>query len=80
MTCASRNSLPSAELSWYINGEKADKEFLRWYPEETNYQGLRTSRLGLSFKVGLIFKVEMIKGTKLIVAEFILLYVHETEC
>ena len=51
VTCASRNSLPSAELSWYINGEKADKEFLRWYPEETNYQGLRTSRLGLSFKV-----------------------------
>lgn len=51
VTCASRNSLPAAQLAWYINGEKADREFLVYYPEESNFEGLRTSRLGLSFKV-----------------------------
>ena len=51
VTCASRNSLPAAQLAWYINGEKADQQFLLYYQEENNYEGLRTSRLGLTFKV-----------------------------
>ncbi len=51
MTCASRDSLPAAQLAWYINGEKADSEFLVYHPEETNYEGLRTSKLGLNFMV-----------------------------
>ncbi len=51
VTCASRNSLPAADLSWYINGEKADQQFLLYYPEEESYSGLRTAKLGLSFKV-----------------------------
>ncbi len=51
VTCASRRSLPAAQLAWYINGEKADREFLTYHPEETDYEGLRTSKLGLSFKV-----------------------------
>lgn len=52
VTCISRNSLPAAKLSWYINGEKADPIYLRTYPEETNVRtGLQTSTLGLTFKV-----------------------------
>ncbi len=35
----------------YINGEKADPVQLRVYPEMTNAEGLKTSRLGLVFKV-----------------------------
>jgi len=51
VTCISRDSLPAASLEWYINGEKADRHFLIYYPEEANYEGLRTSRLGMAFKV-----------------------------
>ena len=51
VSCISRNSLPAAQLSWYINGEKADDVQLRTYPEITNLEGLKTSRLGLIFKV-----------------------------
>lgn len=52
VTCISRNSLPAAKLSWYINGEKADPIHLRSYPDEENLRtGLQTSRLGLTFKV-----------------------------
>ena len=52
VTCISRNSLPAAKLSWYINGEKADPIYLRTYPEETNIRTqLQTSTLGLTFKV-----------------------------
>ena len=52
VTCISRNSLPAAKLSWYINGEKADPIYLRTYLEETNMRtGLQTSKLGLTFKV-----------------------------
>ena len=52
VSCISRNSLPAAKLSWYINGEKADPIYLRSYPDEENLRtGLQTSRLGLTFKV-----------------------------
>lgn len=51
VTCISRESFPAADLSWYINGEKADAEFLVHYPEDVSFGGLRTSRLGLVFKV-----------------------------
>ena len=57
VTCISRNSLPAAKLSWYINGEKADPIYLRTYPEETNVRtGLQTSTLGLTFKVKIRFR------------------------
>ena len=52
VSCISRNSLPAAKLSWYINGEKADPIYLRSYPDEENLRtGLQTSTLGLTFKV-----------------------------
>jgi len=51
VTCVSSDSLPAANLQWYINGEKADRHFLLHYHEETNYEGLRTAKLGLAFKV-----------------------------
>ena len=55
VTCISRNSLPAAKLSWYINGEKADPIHLRSYPDEENLRtGLQTSRLGLTFKVRIV--------------------------
>ncbi len=53
VTCTSRNSLPAAELAWFINGEKADVALVTHFPETSNYGGLRTSRLGLTFKVRL---------------------------
>jgi len=52
VTCISRNSLPAAKLSWYINGEKADPIYLRTYPEQKHkHSGLETSTLGLTFIV-----------------------------
>ena len=52
VTCISRNSLPAAKLSWYINGEKADPIYLRTYPEQKHARtGLQTSTLGLTFLV-----------------------------
>ena len=51
VTCLSRNSMPAAQLAWYVNGEKADDVHLRTYPDETTIDGLKTSRLGLTFKV-----------------------------
>ena len=51
VTCLSRNSMPAAQLAWYVNGEKADAVHLRTYPDETTMDGLKTSRLGLTFKV-----------------------------
>ena len=43
--------MPAAQLAWYVNGEKADDVHLRTYPDETTIDGLKTSRLGLTFKV-----------------------------
>ncbi|CAB4060782.1 unnamed protein product, partial [Lepeophtheirus salmonis] len=51
VSCTSRNSLPAAQLAWYINGEKADKQYLTSYPEEEHHNSLRSSKLGLMFKV-----------------------------
>ena len=50
MTCVSHNSMPAAQLQWYINGEKADPVHIKSY-EPLMKRGLLTSRLGLSFKV-----------------------------
>ena len=36
VTCVSRNSLPAAQLSWYINGEKADKQGRRMPAGDSN--------------------------------------------
>ena len=56
VTCISRNSLPAAKLSWYINGEKADPIYLRTYPEQKHSRtGLETSTLGLTFTVSFSF-------------------------
>lgn len=55
VTCLSRNSMPAAQLAWYVNGEKADAVHLRTYPEETTRDGLKTSRLGLTFKAATSF-------------------------
>eukprot|EP00095_Tigriopus_kingsejongensis_P008172 maker-scaffold1032_size68796-snap-gene-0.13 protein:Tk08172 transcript:maker-scaffold1032_size68796-snap-gene-0.13-mRNA-1 annotation:"cell adhesion molecule 3 precursor" len=51
VTCASRNSLPAAKLSWYVNGEKADSKSIIPHRFETSFDGLQTSKLGLAFKV-----------------------------
>ena len=50
VTCISHNSMPAAQLAWYINGEKADPVHIKPYPVLTRNK-LLTSRLGLSFKV-----------------------------
>lgn len=50
VTCVSHNSMPAAQLQWYINGEKADPVHIKTY-EPISMRGLLTSRLGLSFKV-----------------------------
>ena len=50
VTCVSHNSMPAAQLQWYINGEKADPVHIKTY-ETLTRKGLLTSRLGLSFKV-----------------------------
>jgi len=57
VTCISRNSLPAALLSWYINGEKADRSQLRNYPEQTSQDGLKTSMLGLVMRVNSILSL-----------------------
>ena len=51
VTCISRNSMPAAQLSWYINGEKADPVHLKSYQQFRNIEGLMTSKLGLAFQV-----------------------------
>ena len=54
VTCISHNSMPAAQLQWYINGEKADPVHIQPYKILT-IDGLLTSRLGLSFKVRMYF-------------------------
>ena len=50
VTCISHNSMPAAQLQWYINGEKADPVHTKTYEPLTRL-GLLTSKMGLSFKV-----------------------------
>lgn len=52
VNCTSGRSKPAAQLSWFINGEHADPNFLRG-PDTivTGREGLETSILGLEFAV-----------------------------
>lgn len=50
VTCISHNSMPAAQLQWYINGEKADPVHIQPY-KILAIDGLLTSMLGLAFKV-----------------------------
>ena len=58
VTCVSHNSMPAAQLAWYINGEKADPIHIREY-NPTKRNGLLTSSLGLSFKVYQFLKYKL---------------------
>ena len=58
VTCVSHNSMPAAQLAWYINGEKADPIHIREY-NPTKRNGLLTSSLGLSFKVYSFLKFKL---------------------
>ena len=74
VTCVSHNSMPAAQLAWYINGEKADPIHIREY-NPTKRNGLLTSSLGLSFKVYkfLKFKLPCVKAAlslKMYVVQF----------
>ncbi|KAK2727763.1 hypothetical protein QYM36_008299 [Artemia franciscana] len=52
VNCTSRKSLPAANLTWYINGELSDKNFLQNYPIiEDEESGLQTIIIGLEFEV-----------------------------
>ncbi|XP_065572973.1 uncharacterized protein LOC136035231 [Artemia franciscana] len=52
VNCTSKDSLPAANLTWYINGEPVDRSYLRQYPlEEVQETGLQSITLGLQFKV-----------------------------
>ncbi|EZA55872.1 hypothetical protein X777_04091 [Ooceraea biroi] len=50
--CSSAMSKPSAILSWFINGEPADTEFLRGpHITDVSGEGLETVMLGLEFRL-----------------------------
>ncbi|KAH0953425.1 hypothetical protein HN011_006326 [Eciton burchellii] len=50
--CSSAKSKPSAILSWFINGEPVDAEFLRGpHITDVNREGLETVMLGLEFRL-----------------------------
>ncbi|XP_065567307.1 uncharacterized protein LOC136031546 isoform X2 [Artemia franciscana] len=52
VNCTSKDSLPAANLTWYINGDPVDRSYLRQYPlEEVQETGLQSITLGLQFKV-----------------------------
>ncbi|GLV31275.1 beaten path IIIc [Carabus blaptoides fortunei] len=52
VNCTSGRSKPAAQLSWYINGDPADPNFL-YGPDKiiTGREGLETAVLGLKFRV-----------------------------
>ena len=47
--CTSSNSVPAANLNWYINGEEATNAMLIPYQVKENRRGLYSSTLGLRF-------------------------------
>lgn len=52
VNCTSGRSKPATHLSWFINGEAADKESLRYYDlTVTGREGLQTTIMGLEFRV-----------------------------
>lgn len=52
MNCTSGRSRPATQLSWFINGDLANPDYLRHYETiVTGREGLETSTLGLRFKV-----------------------------
>lgn len=52
MNCTSGRSRPATQLSWFINGDLANPDYLRHFETiVTGREGLETSTLGLRFKV-----------------------------
>lgn len=52
VNCTSGRSRPATQLSWFINGDLANPDYLRHYETiVTGREGLETSTLGLRFKV-----------------------------
>ncbi|XP_042858918.1 uncharacterized protein LOC122245036 [Penaeus japonicus] len=51
LTCVSAKSRPPAELTWYINNDKAPKEYLTSMPSVKHHSGLEQTRLSLEFEV-----------------------------
>lgn len=52
VNCTSGRSKPATHLTWFINGEPADINLLKYYNILiTGREGLETTVLGLSFKV-----------------------------
>ncbi|KAB7498524.1 Cell adhesion molecule 3, partial [Armadillidium nasatum] len=50
LNCTSSKSHPAAQLTWFINREKADERNLRYYHKWIHKDGLESIRLGLVFK------------------------------
>lgn len=52
VNCTSGRSRPATQLSWFINGDLANPDYLRHFETVvTGREGLETSTLGLRFKV-----------------------------
>lgn len=52
VNCTSGRSKPATHLTWFINGEPADPDLLKYYNVLiTGREGLETTTLGLKFKV-----------------------------
>lgn len=52
VNCTSGRSRPATQLSWFINGDLANPDYLRHFETAvTGREGLETSTLGLRFKV-----------------------------
>eukprot|EP00090_Calanus_glacialis_P009575 TRINITY_DN17962_c0_g1_i1.p1 TRINITY_DN17962_c0_g1~~TRINITY_DN17962_c0_g1_i1.p1 ORF type:complete len:290 (-),score=26.18 TRINITY_DN17962_c0_g1_i1:223-1092(-) len=49
--CTSSNSVPAANLNWYINGEEATNAMLIPYQVKENRRGLYSSTLGLRLEI-----------------------------
>ncbi|EFX72800.1 hypothetical protein DAPPUDRAFT_253895 [Daphnia pulex] len=51
LNCTSMRSSPATNLTWYINGEPAERHHLKFYPIVEDIDGLETSMLGLHFVI-----------------------------
>ncbi|KYN31203.1 hypothetical protein ALC56_14471 [Trachymyrmex septentrionalis] len=51
--CTSTRSKPHATLSWFINGDPVEQQFLKSYPVDVDRNDLETSTLGLEFRLRL---------------------------
>ncbi|KZS19236.1 uncharacterized protein LOC116928466 [Daphnia magna] len=51
LNCTSMRSSPATNLTWYINGEPAERHHLQVFPIVEDIDGLETSMLGLHFTI-----------------------------